>query len=178
MSDAAKKELLFLGSFVKPFGIRGELKFVGSENFWPGIFESKQLELWHEENGKPISVPVRIEKVRPHGEHHVVKLKHVVDRDGAEIEVGGELFIDPDHIDVDFPDKELPFQVIGSVVKFEDGSTLGIVESVMFSAAHDVYEVKGDNGIVLIPVVDEFIVGRDYERGVITVRPIPGLVEQ
>ena len=177
MTIAVKKESLFLGSFVKPFGIRGELKFVGSENFWPGIFESNQLELLHEEDGKVISVPVRFESARPHGENFVVKLEHVIDRTGAELEVGGELFIDPDQIDVDLPDEELPFQVIGSVVKLENGTTLGTITSVIFSAAHGVYEIEGDNGVVLIPAVDEFIVGRDYERGELTVRPIPGLVE-
>jgi len=175
--NAVKKESLFLGSLVKPFGLHGEMKFVGSDDFWPGVFESGQLELLHEEDGKVISVPVRIEKARPHGGNFVIKLEHIVDRTGAELEVGGELFIDPDHIDVELPDEELPFQVVGTVVKLEDGTTLGTVTSVIFSAAHGVYEVKGDSGVVLIPAVDEFIVGRDYDSGVITVRPIPGLVE-
>jgi hypothetical protein len=41
-----------------------------------------------------------------------------------------------------------------------------------------VYVVDLDEGEVMIPAVPEFVVARDNETGVITIRPIPGLLEE
>ena len=87
------------------------------------------------------------------------------------------MFIDVDNLDVDPPKVELPFQVVGLTVKTEDGRELGQIRSVIFSAAHPVYNVEGEDGEVMIPAVPEFVVSRDDEAGVVTIRPIPGLLD-
>ena len=168
---------VYLGRLVKPFGIKGELKFVGSDDFWPEVLESKRLELRRIVDGDVESGPARIEKIRPHGNHFVFKLEGVDDRDGAELQVGGELFIDTGDMDVDLPERELPFQVLGLTVKTEDGRIVGILRSVMYSAAHPVYIVEGENGEVMIPAVPEFIVSKDEQAGEIVIRTIEGLLD-
>lgn len=174
---APRESSVFLGRFVKPFGIKGELKFVGSDDFWPEALGSKKLELRRPvENGFE-SGPVPIERIRPHGNHFVVKLEGVDDRNGAELQVGGELFLDSEDLDVPLPDYELPFQVLGLTVRTEENRVIGRVASVMYSAAHPVYVVDGENGEVLIPAVPEFIVSRDEPAGEIVIRPIDGLLD-
>lgn len=168
---------VFLGRLSKAFGIRGEMKFVASDDFWDAAMRSSRLVLQWLEDGAVRSKPARVERIRPHGGHFVVKLEGIDDRDAAEAEAGSELFVDVDDLDVELPEVELPFQVIGSRVRLEGGRELGTVASVMFSAAHPVYVVQGPEGELLIPVVDEFVVGRDEGSGEITIRPIPGLVE-
>jgi 16S rRNA processing protein RimM len=168
---------IFLGRFVKPFGIKGELKFVGSEDFWGDTLRSRRLELCRLVDGDVEKRPARIESSRPHGNNYVVKLEGVDDRDGAESEVGTELFVDSDNLDVDLPDRELPFQVVGMTVRTEEGRVLGQIKSVIFSAAHPVYEIQGEDGEVMIPAVPEFVVARDDDAGEITIRPIPGLLD-
>jgi 16S rRNA processing protein RimM len=168
---------IYLGKFVKAFGIKGELKFLASDDYWDGVLGSSALELRWLEDGAQQSRAIRVERSRPHGGTFVVKLEGIDDRNDAEREVGGEVYVEIDRLDVDLPDYVLPYQVIGQEVRLEDGRSLGTVKSVVFSAAHDVYEVAGEDGVVLIPAVPEFIVGRDDERGVITVRPIPGLID-
>jgi 16S rRNA processing protein RimM len=169
---------IYLGSFVKPFGIKGELKFVGSDDFWSDVLRSKRLELHRWVDDRVERRPAVIERSRPHGNNYVVKLEGVDDRDGAELEVGGELFIDSDVLDVDLPDRELPYQVVGRMVKTEDGRVVGSIKSMLFSAAHPVYVVDSGDGEVMIPAVPEFVVARDNETGEITIRPIPGLFEE
>jgi 16S rRNA processing protein RimM len=159
---------IYLGRLAKPFGIKGEFKFVESDDFWAGVLDSKRLVLQR---------PIEVERFRQHGAHFVVKLCGIDDRTLAEEVVGGELFVDAEHLDVDLPDYELPFQIVGSTVKTEDGRVVGEVKAVMFSAAHAVYEVEGEDGDVLIPAVPEFVVGRDREKGEITIRTIPGLID-
>lgn len=163
---------------MKAFGIKGELKFVGSDDFWHASLESKSLVVRRfVEGGRVESGPINILGSRPHGGHYVVRLEGVDNRTDAELQVGGELFLDSDKLDVDPPGVELPYQVVGLTVKTEDGRDLGKIRSVIFSAAHPVYDVTGADGDVLIPAVPEFVVSRDDESGVVTIRPIPGLLD-
>lgn len=168
---------VYLGRFVKAFGIKGELKLLASEDFWPGALASGELTLQWLEDGDVMRRPAFIERARQHGGVYIVKLEDVDDRNQAEHEVGGELFIDLERLDVELPDEELPFQVIGMTVVTEAGETVGTVTSLIRSSAHGVYEVEGDGGVVLIPAVPEFIVGRDEARGRLVLRPIPGLLD-
>ena len=179
LSGSETSARVFLGSIVKAFGIKGEMKFVGSDDFWPGVLDSKKLELQRFVDGRLVCRTVEIERWRAHGRNHVIKVKDINDRNGAEDEVGGELFVETGHLDVELPDEELPFQVIGKTVKTEDGRVLGPVVDVMFTAAHSVYEVQTREGNIMIPAVPEFIVADDSEEnGEITIRTIPGLLDQ
>lgn len=172
-----RDDVLFLGRFVKAQGLKGELKLYASQDFWFEVLSSKELWVERERDGDVERRPVRIETARPHQTQYVVKLEGIDDRTGAEEEVGADLFVDISRLDVALPDRTLPFQVIGMVVRTEDGRVLGRVSNVLTSSAQDVYEVTGDAGRVLIPAVPAFIVGRDRDRGEITVRPIPGLLD-
>jgi 16S rRNA processing protein RimM len=175
---ASRSSEVYLGRFVKAFGIKGELKFVGSDDFWYDALQSKQLELRRlVEDGGVERSSVTIQRSRPHGVHYVVKVAGVENRTDAELQVGGELFIDGDKIDVDPPDVELPYQVVGLTVRTEDGRELGRIRSVIFSAAHPVYDIEGEAADVMVPAVPEFVVERDDDAGVITIRPIPGLLD-
>jgi len=178
LSNPNVSSRIFLGTFVKAFGIKGELKFVGSDDFWPEVLDSKRLELQRLIDGEAVNRPVEIERWRAHGNNHVVKVKGIDDRNGAEAEVGGELFVDTGSLDVAVPESGLPFQVIGKIVKTEEGRVLGPVVSVIFSAAHPVYEVETDDGLIMIPAVAEFIIAEDSVGGEITIRTIPGLLDQ
>jgi len=177
--STSKPSTIYLGRFVKAFGIKGELKFVGSDDFWRDALNSQRLELRRLVDGGGVeSGRAMIKSLRPHGNNYVVKLEGVESRTDAELEVGGELFIDYDNLDVDPPDEERPFQVVGFTVKTEDGRFVGRIRSVIFSSAHPVYDVEGEDGDVMIPAVPEFVVSKDKEAGVVTIRPIPGLLDE
>jgi|GEM_PF-602102 len=168
---------IYLGRIVKAFGIRGELKFVGSDDFWVGVLESKRIYLQKLVDGEVEHRDLELRSYRPHGGCYVMKIAGIDDRNAAEREVGSEFFIDSDAIDVDLPDRELPFQVIGATIQLEGGRRLGVVRSMVFSSAHPVYGVETEDGEVLVPSVPEFIVSRDDAERIITIRPIPGLID-
>jgi len=168
---------VFLGRFVKPHGTRGELKLYASEDFWFEALDSEELFVAKTVGDDVVRRPVRVERAQPHQKQYIVKLEGVDDRSEAEAEVGADLFVDLTRLDVDLPERELPFQVMGMRVRTEDGRELGRITAVLGSAAQSVYEVTGESGRVLIPAVPAFIVARDSERGEMTVRPIPGLLD-
>jgi 16S rRNA processing protein RimM len=170
-------EEIFLGRLVKPFGIRGELKLHPSPDFWENVLTSKRLLLQrHLDEGQKIH-QVTLERSRPHGNNYIVKMEGVEDRNAAETLVGSDLVISTDDIDVSFPGYLLPFQVVGCKVKTEDGATLGEVTSVLFSSAHDLYEIRGGESVFLVPAVPEFIVSMDENGKEMVIRPIPGLLD-
>jgi len=169
---------VFLGRVVKAFGIRGELKLDPTGDFWEDVLRSKCLVLRRETDGGVEERPVALERFRPHGRCYVVDVEGVADRNAAEELVGSELFIDDGSIDVKLPDVKLPFQVLGAAVKTVEGRALGEVTAVVFSPAHDLYEVGGPSGSFMIPAVPEFVVSIDDEKREIIIKTIPGLVDE
>ena len=167
---------VFLGRFVKAFGIRGELKLYASDDFWFDALESQRLFVARD--GDEEKRGVVVEYAQPHQKQFIVKLEGIDDRNDAEREVGAGLFIDIQSLDVELPDHELPFQVMGMHVRTEDGRDIGHITGVIGSSAQNVYEVTGETGKVLIPAVDAFIIERNFDDGEMTVRPIPGLLDQ
>ena len=177
MTGPPEMESVYLGRFVKAQGTRGELKLYASEDFWFEVLESQELYA-ERANGDDVErYPVRVERARPHGAQYVLKIEGINDRGEAEREVGAELFVDLARLDVELPERELPFQVIGMNVRTDDGRAVGTITGVLDSPGQRVYEVTGDSGVVLIPAVPAFVVGRDEERGEITIHPIPGLID-
>ena len=171
-------EEIYLGQFVKPVGIKGELKLLPSHDFWPRILESKQLILRILRGTGVDSRPLKIEHWRPQKDCYVVKMAGVQDRSTSETLVGAELFIETAGIDVELPDRVLPFQIMGKSVVDEAGHQLGEVTSVLATPVHDVYEVTGEKGSFLVPAVPEFILSMDLARAEIVIRPIPGLIAE
>jgi 16S rRNA processing protein RimM len=166
---------VFLGRFVKAFGIKGELKLYASDDFWMEALASQKLFIARE--GGSARRSVVIEYAQPHQKQYIVKLDGVDERSEADQDVGAYLFIDLSEPDVELPDYELPFQVMGMHVRTEDGRDLGHITNVIVSPGQSVYEVTGENGKVLIPAVDAFVIARNFEDGEMTIRPIPGLLD-
>jgi 16S rRNA processing protein RimM len=167
---------VFLGRFVKAFGIKGELKLYAAGDFWIEALASQRLFVARDADTERRNVTV--EYAQAHQKQYIVKLEGVEDRRGAEQEVGAYLFIDIEEPDVALPDYELPFQVMGMHVKTEDGRDIGHITDVIASPGQNVYEVTAESGgKVLIPAVDAFIVARNFDDGEMTVRPIPGLLD-
>jgi 16S rRNA processing protein RimM len=169
---------IYLGRIVKAFGIRGELKFKPSDDFWDDVLGSQHLMMHSLMDGEVSARPAVLRAWRPHGNTFVVELEGIRDRNAAEAMIGSELFVADDQIDVDMPDELLPFQLLGITAKTESGEWLGEISAILRSSAHDIYEITGERGSFLVPAVPEFIVSIDADDRTMIVRPMPGLVEE
>jgi 16S rRNA processing protein RimM len=170
-------EEIFIGHLVRPFGIKGELKLVPSQDFWEEVLDSNRLILRLKGNGDASGKPFQLKRFRRQKKYYVLTAEGISDRTAAESLVGGELFVTTEGLDVDLPDKMLPFQIIGSFVQSEDGDALGEVTDVIFTPGHDLYEVTGEKGTFLVPAVPEFVIAMDTNEQKIVIRTIPGLVD-
>ena len=68
------------------------------------------------------------------------------------------------------------FQLIGLAARSVDGRELGRVVEVLSTPENDVYVVKGPDGEVLIPAVDDVVQDIDLTDGTISIEIIPGLL--
>jgi 16S rRNA processing protein RimM len=168
--------VICIGEIVKPFGIKGEVKLVPSDDFWENVLDSHELIL--AKPGEEEERSISIDGVRKHGGAYLIKLEGIADRNDAQTVVGSRMLIPVDKIDVDMPEEALPCQIIGCRVVTEEGVEVGVVTGLLFSSAHDIYEVTGERGVSLIPAVPEFIREMDIEEGRIVVKPIPGLLAE
>jgi 16S rRNA processing protein RimM len=105
----------------------------------------------------------------------VARFKEVKDRNAAEALVGWDVFI-PEASRAPLPPGEYYVdQLVGLEITTDAGRSLGRMTDVIHSPANDVYET--DLG-ALIPAVPSFILGIDLEAGTITVRDVPGLLDE
>ena len=65
-------------------------------------------------------------------------------------------------------------EALGMMVVLDDGEELGEIEEILETSAHDVYVTPR----AMIPVVPEFILSRDFDKRIITVKRWEGLLPE
>ena len=160
-----KKQYLEAGRIVNTHGVRGEVKIEPWADDASFLTRFKRFYL----DGKP----VRVLSCRVHKTMCIAALEGVQDVNGAMALKGKVLFIDRD--DAKLPKGAVFIQdILGAQVVDESGTALGVLSEVLPAPAASVYVVRGEREI-LIPDVPAFILDKDADRGVITVRLIDGM---
>ena len=160
-------ELLAVGRVSRAHGIRGEVSVQKltevEDRFRPG----STLRL---EDGRTLTV----EKSRPHQQLLLVKFEEIPDRTGAE-SLRGEVLLVPTEASPEPPAGGFwVHQVVGLEVVTEEGRSLGRIAEVQGNPANDLWVT--DSG-ALIPAVREVVAGVDLDAGRVTIRELPGLLE-
>jgi 16S rRNA processing protein RimM len=158
-----------VGRIARSHGVGGEVSVqplteVGAR-FEPGSV----LRL---EDGRTLTV----ERSRPHRHRLLVRFEEIGDRDAADALRGLVLLVAADTAPpIEEPDRFWIHQVVGLEVVTEEGRSLGRIREVQGNPANDLWVT--DEGH-LIPAVREVVVGVDLTGGRVTVRPLPGLLEE
>ncbi len=169
MSDESCIEL---GRFVRPVGLRGEVKLLLTPDFWPEAMESQRLELEQDRRRRP----VKILGQRAAGNCLVLKLDGVTNRDAAEALRDAELLL-VGELDVEEPAEARPWQLIGLQVRLKSGEDLGEVIDLLPMPGQPLLQVKGEARVFEIPFVSPILCGIDWEEEIIEVDPPIGLLE-
>lgn len=165
-----------IGLILGAFGIKGEVRIL-SLNDEPGRFlDCESLDIFRDE----VSVcTCKIEKVRIHQKHALVKFDCVPDRTEAEKLKGCYVRLPSGVIDELTPAEEARIErekLIGLEVFTKSGDRLGVLEEVIRTGANDVYEVNDGVRSVLLPAIGDVILEVDLETGRMVVDPLPGLL--
>jgi 16S rRNA processing protein RimM len=104
----------------------------------------------------------------------IARFKNVTDRNGAEALHGCSVLI-RENERAPLPDGEYYVdELLGLAIVTDAGRPLGALADVLTSPAHDVYMT--DLG-AMIPVAGDYILGIDLDARTITVRDVPGLLD-
>ena len=160
-----KKRYLEAGEIVNTHGVRGEVRIQpwADEAAFLTRFRLFYLD----------GAPVRVRSCRVHKEMCVAALEGVDDVNAAMALKGKVIFIDRE--DAHLPAGTVFLQdIIGAKVVDESGAELGILEDVMSEPAASVLVIRGQREI-LVPDVPAFVLKKDADAGVVTVRLIDGM---
>ena len=117
--------------------------------------------------------PVKVRSCRVHKQMCVAALEGVEDVNAAMALKGKVLFIDRE--DARLPAGTVFLQdIIGARCVDETGRELGTVEDILSEPAASVLVVQGEREI-LIPDVPAFVLDKDADAGLVTVRLIDGM---
>ncbi len=160
-----KKQYLEAGRIVNTHGVRGEMRIEPWADEAAFLTRFKYFYIDGE--------PVKVRSCRVHKTMCIVSLEGIEDINAAMEMKGKVVFIN--RKDAKLPRGTVFIQdILGARVVDEEGNDLGVLEQVLPAPAASVYVIKGEREI-LIPDVPAFILDKDADKGVITVRLIEGM---
>ena len=160
-----KKQYLEAGRIVNTHGVRGEVRIEPWADDAAFLTRFKRFYM--------DSAPIRVRAARVHKNMVIAALEGVEDVNAAMSLKGQVIYIN--RSDVKLPKGKVFLQdILGARVVTEQGEELGVLEDVMDAPAASVLVVKGQREI-LIPDVPAFVLEKDADKGVVTVRLIEGM---
>lgn len=161
-----KKEFLEVGEIVGVHGVRGEVKVI------PWCDTPEYLK--HFDTFYIGALPRKARSLRIHKSFVLLTLEGIDDRDKAQALVGSVLAVPREAAPL-AEGRHFIADLIGlEVLDADTGASIGRLEEIFPSPAHDIYVVRGRREY-LIPAVSEFIRQIDPEHGLIRVRILEGM---
>jgi 16S rRNA processing protein RimM len=164
---------LLVGVLRRPHGVKGEVLMAVMTDFPERLKPGTTLFMGGEHT------PVTIASVRQHTKGLIVAFEEFSSRNDLEHLRNQDLFVRADDRPP-LPEGEYYLhQLIGLQAVSEDGTLLGVVSEWIETGANGVFVIKpADGGEILIPDIDDVIVGIDLTSEQMTVRLIPGLLPE
>lgn len=163
-----------VGRIVKTHGLKGEVSVKAYAEASLELLTGIEVWLVPPPRGLRTS---EVLGVRPGPKGPILQLAGVDDIDAATQLSGCELLVPTDRLPDDWFQQPDSDDAVGMRVVDEERGFLGMVEEVIVTGANDVWVVEGPLGEVLIPVIDDVLLGYDEDSDTATVRLLPGLLE-
>lgn len=162
--------LLLVGKVIKAHGTKGQLKALF---YTSSFFKATWVYL------KPKGGFVQLYKVvfiRPLKRYYIVGLEGITSLEQAKPLIGASIYCKKTDLPPLDKDEYYWHQVLGLEVHLESGKYLGKVAHIFNAGSSDVFVIKGQDKEYLIPATFEVIKAFDWERGILWITPIEGLL--
>ncbi len=161
-----------IGKIVNTQGIKGDVRCI---SFSDDIKRFSLLKQVYATNEKT-TLTLDIESVRYHKQFVVIKFKGVNDMTEGERLKNFTLKIDEEMALPLEEDEYYIRDLYGLKVFEEDGRELGVLHDIIFTAANDVYVIKGeDKKEILLPSIKQCIIKVDVKEGKMIVKLLKGM---
>ena len=162
-----------IGVILDVFGIKGEVKILSLRDE-PGRFLDLEKVTLVKPSGEEVAF--RVEEVRIHKDHALVKFEGITSRTDAEALKRCYVRVPDDECTEMEKTQTQREKLQGLEVYTMAGDRLGILEEVILTGANDVYEVRDGEKTILLPAISDVIKCIDLESGRIIVELLPGLI--
>jgi 16S rRNA processing protein RimM len=170
---SAQADLVTIGKIERPFGVRGEFK-VRSFTDVPGRFA--QLTQVHVFASTGQTFEKTVTHVRSVGSAYVMGLVGVTTPEEAGMLRGGLIQVPRAPASALAADVYFECDLVGMTVENEQGSEVGVLETILEIPENQVFVVRKGAEEVLIPAAKNFVASVDLARRRMTVRGIDELV--
>lgn len=167
-------EFLTIGRVRRLVGLQGKLEIDSLTDFSDRFRLGQKVYL---SPPLPHLQELTIERAQSKGKRVILKLREINSREEIENIVGSFLHIRIKEAQKLPADTYWHHQIIGLEVVDLDGQALGTIGEIIRTGSNDVYVARSGEKEVLIPATKEVIKQINLEKGVMTVRLLPGLVE-
>lgn len=169
----ARDDLLLVGQFTVPHGIRGQLKLFAVTNRPEHLSRVKTIFVGDE------LTPYKLVRAAEHkAALMIVTVGGVDTREAAEALRGQDVYIRQSDAAPLEADEYFLHDLPGLRVETVAGETIGTVKEVIETGANEVLVVtRPEGGEALIPMIKDVVKQLDVAGGLIVVEPLPGLLE-
>jgi 16S rRNA processing protein RimM len=165
-------EKLKVGTIVRGFGIKGEVKIKILTDVPEDRFKVKR-KLITQQNGQELILTVS--SLRFHQDHALVTFAGYPDLTSVEPLVGAHLWVKVAEIDTAIHDGFYSFQLIGLSAYDMEGNLLGEVTEIVPTNANDVLRIKTNGKDILVPYLPVFVKEVDLVKKTINVSLLEGM---
>jgi len=155
--------IIQIGRFGRPYGVRGWLHLF---SFTDPIDNILIYNPWLVGNSREQQSLV-VETGKPHGQHLIVKLQGVDDRNDAQTLTNSLITIPKDKLPLLNEGEYYWQELIGSCVTTKTQQSLGIVKEVLATGANDILVLSAGKREHLIPYTEDVIIHIDRENKMI-----------
>ncbi len=166
------KKYIHQGRILNTHGTRGELK----TEIWCDDLSDflKMKTLFLDENGQK---SVKVASVRSAGRFVLVRFEGIENPEDAYRFKGKDIYVDRECLNIP-EDRCLTADLYGlPVIDADSGKVYGEISDIIFNPANEIYVVKTEDGVRMIPAVPQFVVKKDIYDAVY-VRPIRGMFDE
>jgi 16S rRNA processing protein RimM len=161
-------EFIIVGTIISPWGLHGQIKVDVETDFPQRFSSSSQVFI----NGQARIIENAIwRKGRV-----IIKIEGIDTEDEAERITGAPVEIHHSQLFALDEGEYYHFQLVGLRVETTDGDFIGEISEILTMASADVYVVKGKEGDILIPAIDEIVKSVNPEQGILVIEPVDGLL--
>ena len=162
--------MIVLGRIVAPFGVKGWVKV---HPFGDDPLSWREMPQWwladKAEAPDEAWQPVKLAGFREHGAGLIASFEGVTDRSGAEALQGRYIAAPREAMPGTSDDEYYWGDLVGLSVVNQSGESLGTVETLMSTGAHDVLQVRDGDEERLIPFVAAYVLNVDLPSRTIRV---------
>lgn len=171
---------LVVGFLNRPHGVEGEIFVTPLTDhpesvFAPGVVLS--LGDARSDEPDPDLPPLRVESARPYRKGLLLEFGGIDDRDQADLLSGRYLFQSLDELEPLAEGEVFHHQLLGMSVVTVDGREVGEVSQVYDLTPAELLEVRGTEGVVMLPYTKEIVVEVDVDGERLVIDPPEGLLD-